>query len=151
MAGKISIVNNIDIKTFEKNSYQQLKDIYNGLEMDCMVNDAFVLFISYNDFKSSNSPNKLGKQIELYEIAIGAFSKICHVFHKKYVEESVPSLKEEQRSYVEASQIILSRLQNQYNQLVYRQQRSIAYIALAFTVIFSFISIVLSLIPLLCG
>ena len=146
---KIKEVNNVDINIFEDYSYQQLKEIYNGGDGNNIVSDAFELFLSYDNFRKSNYPKKLGKQIDLYETAIGAFSKMCHIFHKKYVTESVPSQKEEQHGYIEASQIILSRLQNQYNQLVYRQQRSIAYIALALTVIFSLISIALSLIPII--
>lgn len=143
----IKEVNNIN--NFESYSYRELKEIYNGSNGNNIINEAFELFQSFNNLGTCHNQKKLIQQIELYENAIAVFSKMCHYFHKIYVVECVPSQKDEQRSYVEASQIILSRLQNQYNQLVYRQQRAIAYIALAITVIFSIISIILSLIPLI--
>ena len=127
----------IDIGAY---TYEQLKGYFKKSAID--ISD---LSSSYDNLRNSINPRKLGKQIKLYDDAIGVFSNIYYCFHKIYVDEKVPSQKDEQRSFIEATQILLTRLQNQYNQLAYRQQRNIAYIALGFTVLLGFISIIISL------
>jgi hypothetical protein len=125
------------------NDYTGLKNYYK--EQVKSLEDLFAL---YDSLINRHYLKKLGMYIEQYNDALNTFSTIYRNFHKIYVEETVPSQREEKKSFVEATQIVITRLQNQYNQLVYMQQRDIAYIAIGVTVVFSVVSIILSLVSL---
>lgn len=91
----------------------------------------------------------LKKSIGLYQEMIGVFSKMSYLFHRLYCNDETPD--PAIINYLNACQITLNRLQGEYNQLVYRRQIRVAYWALGLTVLFSLVSILLTLYDMFCG
>ena len=139
---KIAEYKNVDISTLIEEDLVTLATIYYGQNSnlkDCLISDAEVLFTSYSVTKKKC---KLGKYIRQYEDAIKCFLNFNHAFFIKYTHEQ--KNKEVAFSLIGSSQVHLTKLQSQYNQLVYQKQRRqymysmcLAGFALLITTVFS--------------
>jgi len=144
---------NVDLSTLRKMNLNELIKIYQG-EDASLISDVKKLYLSYKGIKNKTlveyimDYHKLKEHIKQYDDAIDCFLNFNHVFFIFYTHSKDEYEKGVAFSYIGSSQVHLTKLQSQYNQLVYRKQRieyflamAISIIALIATVIFGTISI----------
>jgi hypothetical protein len=148
-----------DAKTSELRTYslKKLSEIYQGKDSDlqnCLISEVELLFSLYKKIKKSNfkeyiiKNSKSKEYINLYNNAIDCFLNFNHAFFIRYINEKDEIEKKKAYYYIGSSQVHLTKLQSQYNQLVYRKQRreyffamAISIIALIATIIFGIVSL----------
>jgi len=136
----------LKIADLDKKTKSELRDIYKAL-----IDDVENLYTSYESNKDKANKQYLKENIDNHKNAIHVFSNVITAFHNKFTDEIDKPQKEILRGYIENLQIHLTRLQQQYNQSIYRKQqcdnkfsKHIAYIALGTTVVLSILSILCS-------
>lgn len=135
-------IEQLSVEIIKEKSFEELANIFNA------KNDSSesLLRKAYNLLELKGKHKYCTKRfIKKHEKVLDAFSKICLAFHYKYIEEQSPTEKKKRLLYVEAAQIIHSMLQNQFNQLIYQRQVSLAWISIIVTIISSIASIILSI------
>ena len=134
------------------NKLSTLSEEYQGKDgQSNLIAQSKLLSNSYKELKKSSDDKRLEDSIEQYDSLIEKFSTKYHEFYREYLSEKTEEKKNIAYAYVENTQIHLTKLQSQYNQLVYRKQQCdnnhsmlIARVALGVTIFFSILSLIFS-------
>jgi hypothetical protein len=108
----------------------KLSVIYQGKNAnmkECLLSDVTTLFSDVTDLISLNekiSKSMLNEYINVYNKAITCFLNFNHAFVIIYSRQTNQTIKEKAFTYIGSSQAHLTKLQSQYNQLVYKKQQS---------------------------
>lgn len=131
----------------------KLSIIYQGKNAnlkECLLSEVTALFSNVANVISSNkkiSKSKLDEYINIYNKAITCFLNFNHAFVVIYSRQTNQTIKEKAFTYIGSSQAHLTKLQSQYNQLVYMKQRK----EFKRSMVIAFISLFISIIGIIIG
>lgn len=149
-----NLCKNADISNLKTKSLEELIEIYQGDDVgsqECLISEVKQLFSLYK--KTNNCKliklimhyGKLKKCIEDYNAAIDCFLNFNHVFFILYTNSKNEYEKGKAFSLIGSSQVHLTKLQSNNNQLVYKKQQIEYIFALAISIVSFFAGIITSI------
>ena len=133
-------VYHMSLNDLEKKDFDGLKEIYQPSSPNQKLSHEVIRIL---DDDGTRKDICLKRPISYYQEISVVCARMSYLFHRIYCMD--PEKNAHAVQYFEACQLNQNRIQSVLNQLIYKHQIRVAYLALVLTVIFSIVSIVFAL------